>query len=348
VEAIRRPERWDRRCDTGGVTEGGERDVDLEKILIGGVERRPIVVVDYDPAWAQRFELERERIKRAIDDVALRIEHIGSTAVPGLAAKPIIDVLLVVEDPDDPAAFEPPLLEAGYELRVRERGHRMFRTPERDVHVHVRAARDPEVDRHVLLRDHLRSSPRDQARYAELKRSLAKRDWEDMNHYADAKGPLIREILARAGAARETRRTIRPAAAGDAMAVAGLLGELGYPTAPDDARERLARLLEDREAGALVYELAGEPVGLLTHQLSHLIYRPTPAFRITALVVRADRRRRGIARELLTEAESLAGRHHCFRLELTTRPDRKQALGLYLAYGFHERPHRLVKPLGAR
>jgi GrpB-like predicted nucleotidyltransferase (UPF0157 family) len=174
-------------------------DADLDQALIGGRERRRIVITEYDPEWPMRFEAERERILSALDRTAIRVEHIGSTAVPGLAAKPIVDVLVTVPDPDDEDAFSPPLLETGYELRVREPGHRMFRTPARDVHVHVWSNDDPEVSRHLRFRDRLRASAEDRAAYAALKRELARRDWDDMNHYADAKSALIAEILKRAG-----------------------------------------------------------------------------------------------------------------------------------------------------
>jgi GrpB-like predicted nucleotidyltransferase (UPF0157 family) len=173
-------------------------DAYLERVLVGGRERVPIVIADYDASWPERFERERERIAAALGPLALRIEHIGSTAVPGLAAKPIVDVLVAVADPEDEAAFAPALIEAGYVLRVREPGHRMFRTPERDVHVHVWAAEDPEVDKYLRFRDRLRGSPEDRRAYEHLKKELAKRDWRDMNDYADAKSELIAEILDRA------------------------------------------------------------------------------------------------------------------------------------------------------
>ena len=115
--------------------------------------------------------------------------------MPGLGAKPIIDVLVTVADPDDEAAFREPLERAGYELRVREPGHRMFRTPAKDVHVHVWADGDPEVDRHLAFRDRLRGSSAERAAYDRLKRELAGRRWDDMNDYADAKGPFIEEVL---------------------------------------------------------------------------------------------------------------------------------------------------------
>jgi GrpB-like predicted nucleotidyltransferase (UPF0157 family) len=166
--------------------------------LIGGRERRKIVIVEPDPAWPVRFRAERERIAAALGPRALRIEHIGSTSVPGLAAKPIVDLQVTVADPDDEPAFVPALEAAGYVLRVREPGHRMLRTPELDVHVHVWRDGDPAADRDLAFRDRLRASAEDRDAYERLKRELATRDWEHMNAYADAKGPLIEAILARA------------------------------------------------------------------------------------------------------------------------------------------------------
>lgn len=169
----------------------------LDEVLVGGREHRKIVLADYDPGWPSRFELERERVRRALGARALRIEHVGSTAVPGLAAKPIIDLMVTVEDPVHEALIAP-LETAGYELRVREPGHLMFRTPQRDVHVHVWRDADPEVDRLLRFRDRLRTDPEDRLAYERLKRDLAARDWPDMNYYAEAKSELIAAIIARA------------------------------------------------------------------------------------------------------------------------------------------------------
>jgi GrpB-like predicted nucleotidyltransferase (UPF0157 family) len=170
--------------------------------LIGGREARPVVIADYDPAWTARFVVERERIRTAIGATALQVEHIGSTSVPGLAAKPVVDILVVVEEVDDDTSFCPALEAAGYRLRVREPGHRMFRTPERDVHVHVWQADDDEVAKYLLFRDWLRASPEDRTTYEARKRELAKQDWGDMNDYADAKTDAVNAILARARAWR--------------------------------------------------------------------------------------------------------------------------------------------------
>jgi GrpB-like predicted nucleotidyltransferase (UPF0157 family) len=123
---------------------------------------------------------------------------VGSTSVPGLAAKPIVDIQVTVDDPDDEAAFAPDLVAAGYELRVREPRHRMFRTPARDVQVHVWAAGSDDERRHLLFRDWLRVDAADRGHYEDTKRALATRRWRDVNDYAQAKSPVIAEIMGRA------------------------------------------------------------------------------------------------------------------------------------------------------
>jgi GrpB-like predicted nucleotidyltransferase (UPF0157 family) len=164
-------------------------------VIVGEPQRGPVTLVEWTPAWAKRFQRERARILEAVGDAALGIEHIGSTSVPGLAAKPIVDILLIVPDVEDEDPYLPALERAGYALRVREVGHRMLRTPDLGVHLHVWA--DEEIDRHLRFRDRLRASPEDRAAYERLKRELAPRDWADVNDYAQAKGPLIEAILAR-------------------------------------------------------------------------------------------------------------------------------------------------------
>ncbi|OZM76239.1 GrpB family protein [Pseudonocardia sp. MH-G8] len=169
-----------------------------ETELIGGPEKREIVIVEYDPTWPDRFAAERARIVGALGSSARRVDHIGSTAVPGLAAKPIIDIDLSVRDPDDEPSYLPALERAGYRLRVRQPGHRMVRTAALDVHVHICGEGSEWERRHLLFRDRLRLDPADREAYAALKRALAEREWADMNAYAEAKGALIAEITARA------------------------------------------------------------------------------------------------------------------------------------------------------
>lgn len=169
--------------------------------LIGGAEKREIVLAAYDPAWPAKFRRHAAIIADALGATALRIEHVGSTAVPGLAAKPIVDIVVGVPDSADEAAYLPHLEAAGYELRVREpdwNEHRMFRTPERDVHVHVYSAGCPEIERVLVFRDHLRRDAGDRERYERTKRELAAREWGDMNEYAAAKSEVVESIIAAA------------------------------------------------------------------------------------------------------------------------------------------------------
>jgi GrpB-like predicted nucleotidyltransferase (UPF0157 family) len=174
----------------------------LHEVVIGELDPVRVELVDHDPAWSRRFSRHARRIHDALGDSARQVEHIGSTAVPGLAAKPIIDILLVVDDPADEASYLPELQDAGYELRVREPDvdeHRMLRTPTRDVHVHVFPPWSPEIGRYRALRDHLTSCARARAVYEARKRELAHREWPTMDHYAQAKGEVIEALIAQAG-----------------------------------------------------------------------------------------------------------------------------------------------------
>lgn len=180
-----------------------------EAEIIGGPERREIAIVDYRASWVASFAAHRERIVRSLGGVARRIDHVGSTAVPGLPAKPIVDIQVSVADIENEPVYAQPLEEAGYILRVREVGHRMFRTRERDVHIHLCEVGSGWERRHLLFRDWLRVSPEDRARYAGTKRDLATRPWPTMQHYADAKSDVIAAITARAEAwARSTGWTV--------------------------------------------------------------------------------------------------------------------------------------------
>lgn len=173
-----------------------------ETVLIGGREKREIKVVDYDPSWPRKFDEHARKIRGALGERALLIEHIGSTSVPGLAAKPIVDMDVVVADSSDEASYLPDLEATGYSLRVREpdwHEHRMFRTQALDVHIHVFSPESTEVKRHLLFRDHLIKNSEDRELYESTKRTLADRPWSDMNEYADAKSRIIEGILASAG-----------------------------------------------------------------------------------------------------------------------------------------------------
>lgn len=187
-----------------------DRDAYLDQVLIGGREPAVIVVVDYDAGWPSRFQHFAGRVRRALGARALSVEHIGSTSVPGLAAKPIIDMLLTVADVPDEAAYVPALEATGLGLRVREPEHRMLRTPVRDVHLHVYGPADPAVRDYLDLRDWLTVDGADRELYAMTKRRLAQQSWRDMNDYAEAKSEVIEDVLGRARAWRASTTNDEP------------------------------------------------------------------------------------------------------------------------------------------
>ena len=154
-------------------------------------------IVEYDPRWVGRFEDHRLRIERALRGTASLVEHIGSTAVPDLAAKPIVDILAAVPSVDDEGSYRRSLEDAGYVLWLREPGHRLFKPAARDVHLHLWDASD-EIERHLRFRDWLRRNAADRQLYERTKRELAKRTWNYSNDSAEAKTEVISQILARA------------------------------------------------------------------------------------------------------------------------------------------------------
>jgi GrpB-like predicted nucleotidyltransferase (UPF0157 family) len=175
-----------------GITVGGARP-------LGG----PIEIRDPDPAWPGAYAREAERVRAALGERAVLLEHVGSTSVPGLPAKPIIDIVLEVADSADETAYVPDLEAAGYVLAIREPEwfeHRLLRGPDAPVNLHVFTAGCAETARMLRFRDHLRSDAADRARYAAAKRDLAARRWTYMQQYADAKTEVVREIMARAEA----------------------------------------------------------------------------------------------------------------------------------------------------
>ncbi len=168
--------------------------------LIGGRETREVKIHDYDQWWPNVFEQHARNIRDALGEVVLRIEHIGSTSVPQLAAKPIIDILMVVANAGDEVSYIRALLDAGYELRVREPKfdeHRMVCTPERDVHVHILPSGSKEIGRYLAFRNQLRANAEDRSAYERVKRTLAQRKWGDMNDYANAKTDVVESIIAK-------------------------------------------------------------------------------------------------------------------------------------------------------
>jgi len=157
-----------------------------------------VELVDYDLRWPAAFDREAWRIEAALGARAIGLEHVGSTSVPGLAAKPIIDVLLVVGDSADEETYAPDLEAAGYVLRIREPGwheHRLFHGPDTKVNLHVFSTACPEIERMLVFRDRLRTNEADRRLYERTKRGLAAKDWRYVQNYADAKSAVIEQIL---------------------------------------------------------------------------------------------------------------------------------------------------------
>jgi GrpB-like predicted nucleotidyltransferase (UPF0157 family) len=184
----------------------------LKHVTIGEptVLNGPIALAESNPEWPEQFVRQAERIQAALGQRALRIEHVGSTSVPGLAAKPIIDILLVVADSADEPSYVPALEAAGFVLRIREpewHEHRLFKGQEINLNLHVFSAGSAEIERLLLLRDRLRANPAERQLYEQTKRELARRTWKYVQDYADAKSEVIEGIISRARAQVISSRT---------------------------------------------------------------------------------------------------------------------------------------------
>lgn len=179
-------------------------DEEIRATTVGELQPHaaPITLVDYDPAWPAMFEREDRRIRAALGEKVLRLEHTGSTSVPGLAAKPCIDMTMIVPNSADEDDYLPALEAAGYVLRIREpdwHEHRVFKGPDTNVNLHVFSLGSPELERMVGFRDWLRTHDDDRELYERTKRGLAAREWQFVQNYADAKTTVVEEIVARAG-----------------------------------------------------------------------------------------------------------------------------------------------------
>lgn len=178
-------------------------DEQIRAVTVGELRPlgKPIEIADYDPSWPGIFAEEATKIRRALGERARRIEHAGSTSVPGLAAKPLIDIVLVVDSSADEASYVPALEAAGYTLRTREPDwyeHRMLRGREPSVNLHVFSTGCEEIERMLAFRDWLRANEDDRRLYEQTKRDLATRNWKYGQNYADAKTEVVRDIMSRA------------------------------------------------------------------------------------------------------------------------------------------------------
>ena len=154
-----------------------------------------------DPGWSATGGRLVRQVRKALGPVAVVVAHAGSTSVPGLAAKPVIDLVLGVPDPTDETTYVPTLESLGYALRIREpewREHRLLRLTDPVANLHVFASGDDEISRMLAFRDHLRRDARDRATYEQTKRDLAARTWDYVQDYADAKSDVVAGVMPRA------------------------------------------------------------------------------------------------------------------------------------------------------
>ncbi|WP_026119015.1 GrpB family protein [Nocardiopsis ganjiahuensis] len=160
-----------------------------------------VLISEPDPKWPYLFRQEDARIRGALGDRVLALEHVGSTAVPGLAAKPCVDLLLVVADSADEPAYLPALEAAGYTLVISEPDwfeHRVLKGPNINLNLHVFTEGCSEIDRMRLFRDYLTANTEARERYTAVKRELSERTWERIQDYADAKTGIVTALLAEA------------------------------------------------------------------------------------------------------------------------------------------------------
>ena len=189
--------------EEGNEPEGSTTEEQLRAVTIGELVpfSTPVRLVEYDPDWPLQFKCEADRIRTVLGDRVLQLEHVGSTAVPGLPAKPIIDMLLVLANSADEPAYVPAMEVAGYVLRIREpdwNEHRLFKGPDSNINLHVFSSGCTEIARMLLFRDWLRINTSDRDLYARTKLELAKKNWKYVQNYADAKTAVVEQIIARA------------------------------------------------------------------------------------------------------------------------------------------------------
>ena len=183
------------------------RDDYMSSVTIGARRRvdGPIHLADYDPGWPTLYQREAARVRGLLGDRVRLLEHVGSTSVPGLPAKPVIDMLLAVADSADEPAYVPSLEAGGYAVRIREPDwfeHRLFRGPDTDINLHTFSEGSSEITRMLAFRDRLRANDDERERYLRAKRELAARHWVYIQDYADAKGEVVEGIIERAFADR--------------------------------------------------------------------------------------------------------------------------------------------------
>lgn len=190
------------------MTQKPETDEEMAAIRVSGAvtpHNGPIPLWPYDESWPAQYQAEAAKIRAALGEGAIVVEHVGSTSIPGLCAKPILDIVLAVANSADEDAYVPALTAEGYRLHLREpdwEQHRVMKGEAPMVNLHVFTAGSREIERMVAFRDRCRASPAERRLYEETKRELAARTWRHVQHYANAKSEVVEAITARALAER--------------------------------------------------------------------------------------------------------------------------------------------------
>jgi GrpB-like predicted nucleotidyltransferase (UPF0157 family)/predicted enzyme related to lactoylglutathione lyase len=231
----------------------------------------PVTLVEPSDEWPAAAAAQCDGIRAALGDVAVVVAHAGSTSVPGLAAKPILDLVLGVPDPVDEAAYLPALEAAGYRLHVREpewHEHRLLRRADPAVNLHVFAAGDDEITAMLAFRDHLRAEPRDRELYLRTKVELAARTWEHVQDYADAKADVVADVMSRArplfAAPVRSVWVVLGRTSGSGPLARSLATALGMPLLDAD-RVMAATGADDATASRVVAAMAADAGGAVLH-----------------------------------------------------------------------------------
>ena len=186
------------------MTRRPETDEEMAAIRVSGMVtplNAQVHLKSYDPTWPALFTAEAANIRAALGDSVVVLEHVGSTSIAGMPAKPIIDILLAVADSSDEDAYAPALTVQGYRLHLREpdwEQHRVMKGESPDVNLHVFTAGSGEIARMLGFRDRCRSHPEEFRLYRDTKQALANQVWRHMQHYANAKGEVVEAIIGRA------------------------------------------------------------------------------------------------------------------------------------------------------
>jgi GrpB-like predicted nucleotidyltransferase (UPF0157 family) len=186
------------------VAKGPDTDDEIAAARVSGTvapHNATVAFAPHDPEWSVQYAGEEQKIRAALGSGALVLEHVGSTSIPEIPAKPVIDIALAVKDSSDERAYVPALEAQGYRLHIREPGwhqHRLLKGDRPRVNLHVFTVGSEEIVRMIAFRDRCRSHPEERALYERTKCELASRVWRHVQHYANAKSAVVEEIVARA------------------------------------------------------------------------------------------------------------------------------------------------------